>query len=56
MLGPTPGRGRRGVASVPEARGRWVTVASARRWKVTDSLRSRGLEVEVGSWPGQMKS
>ena len=56
MPGPTPGRGRRGVASVPEARRRWVTVASARRWKVTDSLRSRGLEMEVGSWPDQMKS
>ena len=55
MLGPTPGRGRRGVASVPEARRRRLTVVSARRWKVTDSLRSRGLEMEVGSWPDQMK-
>ena len=56
MAGPTPGRGRRGIASTPETRRGWVTVASARRWEVTDSLVPQGLEVEVGSCPGQVKA
>ena len=56
MAGPTPGRGRRGIASTPETRRGWVTVASAWRWEVTDSLVPQGLEVEVGSCPGQVKA
>ena len=56
MAGPTPGRGRRGIASTPETRRGWVTVASTWRWEVTDSLVPQGLEVEVGSCPGQVKA
>ena len=56
MAGPTPGRGWRGIASTPETRRGWVTVASAWRWEVTDSLVPQGLEVEVGSCPGQVKA